>query len=56
VLKFLEPGKAELVSGCSTSDRAGLHRRFLDELRSKHPEVLESAAVARPMKRLKVGF
>lgn len=39
VLAFLKSGSAELVSGCETADRAGLHGRFLAALRRHAPEV-----------------
>ena len=46
VLRFLEPGRTDLVSGCSMSDRGDLHRRFVEALRSKHPEILDAALSA----------
>ena len=39
VLKFLEAGSADLVSGCELSDCSSLHARFLQALQKQQPEV-----------------
>ena len=39
VLKFLEAGSAELVSGCAQPDRGSLHARFTQALLRQQPEV-----------------
>ena len=39
VLKFLEAGSADLVSGCAQTDRGSLHARFMQALQTQQPEV-----------------
>lgn len=40
VLKFLAGGSAELVSGCSASERGSLHDHFVSALEEKRPDAL----------------
>lgn len=41
VLKFLAGGSAELVSGCSMSERANLHDHFVSALEERRPDALK---------------
>lgn len=40
VLKFLRPGRSDLVSGCSMEERSNLHERFTSQLQVLRPEVM----------------
>lgn len=43
VLRFLRSGRADLVSGCSANERAGLHNRFVEVLQKHAPDTLAAA-------------
>ena len=59
VLQFLKPGRSDLVSGCSMTDRSRLYARFVAALREKHPDIMseveaQQEAKSRDSKRQKV--
>ena len=61
VLQFLKPGRSDLVSGCSMTDRSRLYARFVAALREKHPDIMseveaQQEAKIRYSKRQKVGM
>jgi hypothetical protein len=54
VLSYIQPGRADLVSGCALQDRASLHDRFVAALQEKRPEVMKQLEAEREARRLKV--
>ncbi|MEW5308572.1 MAG: hypothetical protein WDW38_000520 [Sanguina aurantia] len=51
VLRFLEPGRPELVSGCGEEDRCTLHDRFVEALQQRAPKVWEGLMASRAEQR-----
>lgn len=39
VLRFIQPGRSDLVSGCPLEERAQLHDRFWAALKQQRPDV-----------------
>lgn len=42
VMRFIQPGRSDLISGCSMEEREHLHGRFLGALKQQRPDIVQT--------------